>query len=336
MRKNWKQISIDDERQVSSFHNYKQFEELLQTVCIPDPGRDLFPRPDQTTPITSYGIIAVYDSSGSGTLPGPNLPHEGGSGFQPKSSGPLKRTSDGPRSPPKGSPISSPREGHLEYYCTQRRTTLEFGEIVKCAPRQKNLFEYLSCMTPKERGLLCNKPHERLWNDLLLDEASLFRETFKTINSTFECYDGILEQLIDLTESNTEEPPWEFPKGRPKAKERTHLQAALREMEEEGKIRFESGGVILLWDDVVRDVYRGTDGQLYETVYFVVKAESRYEPPLTHLDTNCISEHCLSLDMVDYTWIKLAKTGKPKKGSTPLCDRLEKMLFKLHRKLTST
>lgn len=186
-------------------------------------------------------------------------------------------------------------------------------------------------MTPKERELLSVVPHEKLWKDLLLDEAPLFEEQLKKINAIYECYSDAMDKLIELTESNTDEPPWEFPKGRQRRHERTQLQTALRELEEEGKIKFTE--VVLLWDDVVKDVYRGTDGQLYETIYFIVRAERKYEPELTHLDTNCISEHCISLDMIDYTWIKLPKSGKPKRGSTPLCDRLEKLLFKVHKGL---
>lgn len=298
MHKKWKQISVDEERKITSLENYEQFQELLASVCIPEPIKDLFPRPQQDAPIVSYGIICVFD--------------------------PDSKTTDDPHA-------SSPPSDVLEYYCCQRRTTIEFGEIVKCGPRQKNLFEYLSCLTPKERELLCSTPHERLWHDILLDEAPLFRESFKSVSTIFECYDGILEKLIDLTESNTEEPPWEFPKGRQKPGERTLLQAALREMFEEGKIKFDQ--VILLWDDLIKDIHRGTDGCLYETIYFVVKAEKRYEPPTTHLDTNVIGEYCLSIDMADYTWIKLPKVDKPQKGSTPLCERLEKLLFKLHGKL---
>ena len=302
MRKNWRQISVDEDRQITTLENYDQFQELLSSVCIPEPIKDFFPRPDQSTPITSYGVICVHESRSQVT--------------------------------PDADAIASGHElvmDTLEYYCCQRRTTIEFGEIVKCGPRQKNLFEYLSCLTSRERELLTSVPHERLWKDILLQETPLFTESYKSTSSIFECYEGVLEKLIDLTESNIDQPPWEFPKGRKGHNERTLLQAALREMSEEGKVNFQE--VILLWDDVVNDVYRGTDGQLYETVYFVIKAEQRYEPPITHLDTNVIGEYCLSIDMADYTWIKLPKVGKLEKGSTPLCDRLERMLFKLHRKL---
>ncbi len=285
MNKNWRQISIDDERKVPSFENYEQFQDLLKTVSPMSPSKDLFPRPDQKAPITSYGIIPVYDTGDS-----------------------------------------------FEYYCTQRRCTIEFGELVKCGPRQKNLFEYMSCMTTKERELLSTQPHDKLWNDLLLEQTTLFQKVFKITNSTYESYDHIMLDLINLTTSNTNEPQWEFTKGRSTLGERTHLQTALRELFEEGKLRFEQ--IILMWPDVVHDIYRGTDGQLYETVYFIVKSEIRYEPDLIYLDTNCIGEWCLSLDMSNYGWIPLPKQGNQHRGQTPLGERLEKLLFSVHKLIT--
>jgi len=247
--KKWRQISIDEDRKPTSFENYPRFQELLNTVQLPAQNREIFPRPRQETPITSYGIICVYDSGDS-----------------------------------------------YEYFCTQRRTTIEFGELVKCGPRKEFLFEYFSCMTPEERVLLQTIPHEKLWNDILVEEASLFEKTRESVSRIFAAYENVLPDLISLTETNAEEPPWEFPKGRSKQGDRTQLQTALREFAEEGGIKLSD--VILMWDETVKDLCRGTDGQLYETIYFIIRATERYQPP-PHIcgSDNVFGNVAVSIDM---------------------------------------
>jgi 8-oxo-dGTP pyrophosphatase MutT (NUDIX family) len=224
-----------------------------------------------------------------------------------------------------------PSQKEIEYFCVQRRMTIEFAEIVKCGPRQKNLFEYFSCMTPHERHLLQTVPHKNLWKDVLLDEHNMFNETAKKIEAIYECYGNTFYDLIDLTRTNNDEPPWEFPKGRPYHTDRSQLHTACRECEEEATIKLKD--IILLYNETISDIYRGTDGQLYETVYFVIKAQEHYEPPPSYSDLNCVGDTILSKDMSNYAWVALPTSGPVKKGLTPLGDRLEKLLYRLHKKL---
>lgn len=221
---------------------------------------------------------------------------------------------------------------YLSYLCLQRRTTVEFSEIVKSGPRKNKLFEYLSNLTEKERNLLVTHSHKRLWDDILLEEKDLWLVQKEHIGKIFNAYADMLPSLISFTETNQDKPPWGFAKGRPTPGARTHLATAVKELEEEAGIKLRE--LVLCLDEVITDHYRGTDKQLYQTDYFVVQAEEESELEWRHLGTNCIGEWCISPDMADYTWLKMSKTNlKDLKGSTPLPERLEKLLIRLHKRL---
>lgn len=221
----------------------------------------------------------------------------------------------------------------FEYFCTQMRTTFEFSEYVRCGPRLENLFEYLCSMTVLERKLLLTQDFDRLWDDLMLEEKSLFPETKKAVRQLHEEIAPYLHQLIAATSSNVYEPPWVFPKGRMKKCDRTLLSAALREMKEEGNVEF--GQVVLMYEKQVVVVHSGTDGCTYSTTYYVVKAERRYEPLPTTLEANCLGELCLSHDMQNYTWLSIAKDVDVRTVKTCLDDRLERALLRVHSEISA-
>lgn len=220
----------------------------------------------------------------------------------------------------------------FEYFCTQCRTTIEFGELVKCGPRKEHLFEYLSLMTDHERQLLLDYGHKRLWKAILLDEVAIFervRQRSKIVYNTFAPYFG---KLLDLTASNVHEPPWIFPKGRHSVNDKTFLQTAVRELEEEANIKLTK--YELLCPKPFVENFRGTDGITYSTSYYVLKASVRYEPPPIHVN-NVLGETCLSQDMRDYCWISVPKrSGGGEMLNSPLKDRLQGLLVKVHEYLT--
>lgn len=216
--------------------------------------------------------------------------------------------------PPKGEKIQSfgiitvfdnEETNCFEYYCTQMRTTFEFSEFVKCGPRNHNLYEYLSAMTPHERDLLRTKSFDELWDDLLLEEKDLFPKTREKVRELFKIYKPHLAKLLDLTKSHSQQPPWLFPKGRRQHNDRTLISAALREMKEEGKLEF--GELFLMYDKAINVVHQGTDNCIYITTYYVVRAEERYQPELEKVPENCITQQHLSIDMSNYMWLPLSK-----------------------------
>lgn len=222
-------------------------------------------------------------------------------------------------------------ENGIKYFTCQRRTTIEFAEMVKSGPVQSRLFEYLSNMTPTERDLILKYDHEILWNDLLLGDAKLLTKTFEYVNPIYKKYVKYFPKLIGYTTTQREEPPWEFPKGRFKKGDRTLIASAIRELKEECNIVLEE---IELLSESVDDLFRGTDGQLYQTTYFIVKAEYEYEPRDEFLDPkNVISKRYISDDMRSFDWIELDMKAHQKRGSTNLCERLENLLFSIHKKL---
>lgn len=225
----------------------------------------------------------------------------------------------------------------ISYFTCKRRTTVEFSEIVKCGPRKEKLYQYLSNMTNYERRLLCTQSHDKLWDDLLLTEMSLFNSTKKKVRTIHEAYKPYFDELMNLTSSITLTPPFEFPKGRSNHfQDKTLLATALRELKEEANI--DLGSSVDLVDDLsVTETYKGTDGIKYQTTYYVIRSPEFFKPNPAFYDTdNCIGSFAISIDMVDSEWIKLPLYETPIKGSTPLSERLEGLLFKVHAKLCST
>ena len=215
----------------------------------------------------------------------------------------------------------------LEYFSTQMRATVEFSEFIKCGPREEYLYEYMCLMTEHERELILTHSHKSLWTDLLLDEARPFEGIRPGIKSIYQIYQPYFERLLELTESNISEPQWTFPKGRFKKGDSTCLQSALRELHEEANIEIDE--IILLHDFSFVDIYKGSNHITYSTSYYVLQIREKPEPIQIPSD-NIISETCLSNDMQDYCWISMKKSLPGSKSHTPLPDRLDKLLCKVH------
>ena len=226
-------------------------------------------------------------------------------------------------------------EKDIRYFACQRRTTIEFAEIIKCGYRKDRLYHYFSNMTERERRLICEESFEQLWNDLLLSEASLFNETKAKVLAKHKLYKAHLPDLMNCTVSSGDaEPPFEFPKGRANIlQDKTFLATALRELREEANINL--GNSVKMLDDIsVVDIHKGTDGVKYQTTYFLIESPEMFEPEQTFFDhENLIEDSCISKDMHEATWIELPIGSPCVRGMTPLPDRLETLLFRVHVEL---
>jgi len=298
---NWKYIGVDDHRKVSiNTANYDKFQLLLDNVEDIPIKSDQFSRPQlKNIPVPSFGIIAVSvdDEYNKSTNTNTTI---------------------------------------LSYYVSQRRSTVEFAETLRCGPRKENLFEYFSSLTKHEKELLKNisdnlDVFDKTWNDFLLDDAQFFIKTQSKIKKIFGRYVPYLSMLLDLTENHTKEPSWGFPKGRAKTTDQTRLQSALREFTEESRIEVKN--IELLWPEPIIDTYRGTDGCLYSTTYYVIKLPNKISVPLIESPGNLIHDRYLSHEMVNYRWIPFEKGKIIEKGTTTLPKRLEKILINLHNNL---
>lgn len=228
--------------------------------------------------------------------------------------------------------------GKIWYFICQRRSTIEFAEVLRCGPRKDHLFEYFSVMTQSERELIleiADNPEKfhKVWDDFLLDEINFFTKIERKTRKIFDIYSPYLRALIELTTSNTIDAPWGFPKGRQRTTDATRLETALREFHEETKIKIDN--VQLLIEDSINYTIRGTDGCIYTTNFFVVNASEMTKPPLIETLNNCIHKNYLSNEMKDYKWIGFDIGSPIKPKSTPLSKYLEKILINIHNTLSS-
>lgn len=287
MNRRWAHVSIDEERKIPAEENYRTFQDILNTVTIPEVDVDFFDHTDRSTPIPSYGVILVYDSVDK-----------------------------------------------FEYFCLQARTTIEFAELVRRGPRKECLYEYLHLMTNHERYLLKTYSHEVLWDSLLLNEKDGYARARARAETLFNTYKGVLPTLIDLINSDVDSAPWCFPKGRKRNADKTLLQTAIRELEEEGKIKLDEKNLLLMDECSQFDMYKGSDGVKYCTTYYVLKSPERYNLRQRYFGArNVVSEFCLSNDMQNYAWISIDKNAEYSEIQTCLIRRLHDLLCRVHAKL---
>ena len=279
--RNWRRVSIDEERKIQFKDNYDEFNELVAEIMAGSPNSRKKYKEKNKSAIRSYGAIIVFEDDDS-----------------------------------------------LCYLIGEMRTTIEFTDVIRRGIEPDFIYNYLSLMTEEERQLLLKYKHPKLWDDLLMGLKG-FEDRKKFITSKYEKFSKIIPKLIELTTSHTETLPFGFPKGRSKLGDDTGLMTALREVKEEMGV--DLGKIILMLDEPIEEFYQGTDGQQYQTIYYVIKAKEKYEPEMTYLDTNIISESALSEDFKNYMWFRIPKNKT--KAITPLNERREKMLLRVHKKI---
>lgn len=223
-------------------------------------------------------------------------------------------------------------ENTFHYMIGEMRTTIEFAELIRSGPDPEKIYDYLCLMTKCERKLLRTYSHSKLWDDLLMGLKG-FEKRKEFIGKKFNKFKKVMPKLIDLTKTRTDTLPFGFPKGRTKQGDITGLASAVRELKEEAKI--DLGKIVLMLDDPVEEIYSGTDNTIYTTIYYIIKADKMYEPQMTYLNTNVVSEMVLSEDFKNYIWFPISKNANNlEKIRTPLNERREKMLLQVHKMLT--
>jgi hypothetical protein len=88
-----------------------------------------------------------------------------------------------------------------------------------------------------------------------------------------------------------------------------------------------------MWHEPIDDVFRGSDGQLYATTYFAIKADRRFTPPMKECEDNVLTHTYLSNEMIDCRWIKVSKKERWNTKEIPVPSRIVNLLVDLHDEL---
>ena len=165
----------------------------------------------------------------------------------------------------------SDRNGISEilYQLCQRRDSISFSEFLKNTLPPNEIRRHIAMMSREERQrcidyYVKNDP-ETLWNNLWINHKSrLYKNDMKRCCDSFR---KNMETYIDeFLKEGKEENPWGFSKGRKHIHE-SELECAIREFEEETTISRDLIQVLQI--NPYEELYTGTDGKLYRTVYYV-------------------------------------------------------------------
>lgn len=187
------------------------------------------------------------------------------------------------------------------YSLFQRRDTIEMTNIVRGLYRYEQLYRSLCLLTKAERKRLLEYGFDALWADYRpLDRRPYYILLYGQAKRTFNRLKPCLKQLLDLAESSIEEAEWMFPRGRMNDDKEGSYDTALREFEEETTLSRK----LLQRAPIppITEVYRGSDGVVYKTVYYVHIA-SKYACSM--VKTGTIRPETITNEFNTHAWLTL-------------------------------
>lgn len=194
------------------------------------------------------------------------------------------------------------------YFLVQSRTySYEFLDIIRGRYKQNNIDRVLIYLSDKERDYLRKYSFYDLWKNTY-NKGVKGRYYIKAKKK----YDNNLHIFIDILDRNrtkleTESDSYDFPKGR-KLPEETPIDCAIREFREETglniplEIRRNSDNQPICFSEK----YVGTDGILYESVYFLARSDCIKIPSKKKIIT-VDNMRFVSDEVRDVYWLPLRK-----------------------------
>jgi 8-oxo-dGTP pyrophosphatase MutT (NUDIX family) len=185
-----------------------------------------------------------------------------------------------------------------KFLLAQRRDTIEYVEFLRGGCTTDNLETYISLMSQEERDRLQQYSFSELWDDLWVNHNSrFFWEAQNKAKTKHAAIWPKAQQLIQKTTSSIKEPSWGFPKGKPHTYE-TDLECAFREFKEETRINI--GYTELLNIPPVKELFLGSNGKPYSTLYYFAKVD--YQLPISKFSINGIRKETVSEEISNLQW----------------------------------
>lgn len=160
----------------------------------------------------------------------------------------------------------------------QRRDNFEYMDFVRGLWRNEDhVIELFNLMSVDERNRVIHFSFDELWDDLWVDHKSaVYHRGKDRAKRKFEMIKDKLVAIVDLTNSQTMEPPWGYPKGKKNYNSEPSIECALREFEEETTITRDQ--IKVRRNHPFVEVFTGSNGKKYITKYFVATCESCVDP----------------------------------------------------------
>lgn len=159
-----------------------------------------------------------------------------------------------------------------------------------------------SRMTYEERDRIRNYTFDELWKDLwVYHNFRYFREGYDRAYRQYSLIKPHIPKILDTTSSDIDEPPWLFPKGKKNHSSEPGIDCALREFKEETKFDT-SDFIIHRYGAPYREIYRGSNGKLYSTYYYLAETTTLQQP--RYISTpQCIRKKTVTSEALDVKWM---------------------------------
>jgi len=170
----------------------------------------------------------------------------------------------------------------LKYLMVRRKDTFGYIDFIRGKYSTNNLQQLMNTidqMTLEEKQKILTEPFEKLWKEMWGDdgplsiqyknEENLSKKKYDLLKEGFKIDDKIIKikDLINLSNTNWNEPEWEFPKGRRNQKEKD-IECALREFEEETGI---NKNFLITIENLLpfEETFVGSNHKSYKYKYFL-------------------------------------------------------------------
>lgn len=198
------------------------------------------------------------------------------------------------------------KDTEILYQLCQRRDSISYAEFLKNNLGPDVIRMHIGLMSKEERkrcvDYYTKDDPESLWNDLWINHKSrIYKNDMK---SSCEAFKNNMKKYMDeflCEEKGRDGNQWGFSKGRKHISE-SELDCALREFEEETSIS--SDAIQVLKIKPYDELYTGTDGKLYRTVYYVAYIpyipEIQRKVSLDNIRKTYISEEVSRMEWLTY------------------------------------
>jgi ADP-ribose pyrophosphatase YjhB (NUDIX family) len=170
------------------------------------------------------------------------------------------------------------KNNDIEFLVQQRRDTFEYMDFIRGLWKSEyHINSYLNNMTKIERDRLGNYEFQDLWDDLFIEKNSkIYRDLHGKACKKYNNIRDDIHKFLKNTYSNSESPPWGFPKGKRMHNNEDNISCAIRETEEETKINRRNFKVYPEY--VFEEYFRGSNGKNYGTIYYLAELNEKITP----------------------------------------------------------
>ncbi len=201
-------------------------------------------------------------------------------------------------------------DNELRFLLFERRDNFEYHDFLRGTWTTIDDVKYmLTLMNNEERNRLLAYDFSELWLDLWVSSnCYLYREgyfkaarKFKSINKRNQ-----LRKLIGKTQSQIDNTPWGFPKGK-RNKNESEIDCAMREFEEETTIPLTMDNIIDSKQFV--EEFIGSDNKYYSTTYYLAYMNIPVYPDKIQTE-NCIRKYTISNEASNVGWFTYEECEK--------------------------